>query len=779
MRERATDAEIVYHLDEFLWEEEGLEFRVAERCFQSMVNSLDTRNKLTVMDSIINELPVSNDRTDSFTRLMALHWIFFGGLADHRSVFDVIANIRDTYCPEYNRKRLINKLTSQLYGLILFVESNQIDFVRDTFRMTLSRQSSAVSSNSGQFEPSILSSKIRICLNLLYLSILIDQHENWLQETVEQIQLHEVLITALRIHADNIIPIRKVVLFILKLLSLFARDSVIHIPNNTPGLLECSSTSPLSTLLGFVPQLSGPKLPDFRAFIALTLHQNSLMNWAPADGARSRPAAIEQAIQICDLNMIRFIESYRFSDPEIQLLRSDPSLLPAFQLYVQLTAERRVGRAGTTLLKPSKITSRFSVPELTKHMLSNYQITAANNDNSSDESDQDLPNLPLFHQAYLSSHSWLAPPGREEELIEAIAEAAVPIRSFSEPLIEVDAHNSSKSFEYIARIYNRATLQEILVVLLKLLLTSCRGATDPVLSPTNHSSFDLDRDHLLTVLERFEAGVSPPTHRESSMRRNYEIIACAITGILVLLLKLHPDESDFIQRTIVANNGCLVLLKQITSYPVDPIDIADMNAQSVFPELRSNKSWSMAIPPRLPTTLFRSLKALYILCKDSVPRIKKYLIHYKVAVVLKRFFNIPNVGILKMAYKLFKIQMRFLGKKWKFSHIKLLSCCYNATDLNFLDDWIVNDPDVMDIQGPADDLLNDSYLPTSPPHYEKKTIEIFNEHDYIEELRKLNFEKKEDTENFSIMYGDKPESFFGCKSLKSYQDWLLSTLGTH
>jgi hypothetical protein len=156
------------------------------------------------------------------------------------------------------------------------------------------------------------------------------------------------------------------------------------------------------------------------------------------------------------------------------------------------------------------------------------------------------------------------------------------------------------------------------------------------------------------------------------------------------------------------------------------------------------------------------------LCKHNVSRIKKYLVHYKVAVVLKRFFACPNVALLAIAYKLFKIQMRFLGRKWKVMHIKLISCCYNATSLELMDDWLTNDPDVADMAGPVDDLLNDSLLPP--------TTSDWDINEYLEALRKINFENSSEIQSFCDKFGEERDYFFGCKSVRTYKDWLRFTI---
>jgi hypothetical protein len=782
MRVEATNVELTYLIDEFLWEEEIVELGVASKCFDSIKSVIGSEDETAIGKWILDALPSSSDRTDSFTMILALEYIFLGPIAGNTSVIDAVGTIRTKSIVQDVSNSMFEKLCAQLSSLIAYVGTNQVSLTRDTSRISLLRQVSTVSSTSSQYEPSILSSKIRVCLNMLYVFVILHQHEDRLLALIQKTGLHETLLQALRSHVDNVIPIRKVVVFIFKLLSFHGQETELSLPSNTPSLAGGSSaSSPLTVLMNFVPLLSLPKLSDFRSFIALSVHANSLVNWVSPDGVRPRPSAIEEGIEISKAHMRAFIESYHFHEAEIELLKTDPSLLTAFQEYLALVSEGRVKKFRSNLLKPStkksEANDRFALPELAKHMIANYQISAG----ISSESDASESDIPVVHDAFQSCQSWLGRGASEQELIDAIAEAAVPLpinyrNSVSTARTRLVPSNQTV---FLNKVYEPAVLTECLVILLKILLSSCRGAVDPVLSPTNHPSFDLDRDHLLTMLERFEMVSPPSTPRDCCLRRNYEIISCAVAGILLLLLKLHTEQSELVQRTIVSNNGCLVLLKLITSYP--NTEMVPGTVSSIFSEFRDNKSWSFAIPQRLPNALYRSLKSLYILCKNNVPRIKKYLIHYKVAVVLKRFFAFPNVAILKIAYKLFKIQMRFLGKKWKILHIKLLSCCYNATNLEIIDDWIVNDPEIADVQGPSDDLLNDSHMMWSPERFsvkKKPAIPEFDMPAYIEALNKLNFEKKEDIVGFCQRFSEPMESFFGSRAITNFSDWLAYTVGS-
>jgi len=164
------------------------------------------------------------------------------------------------------------------------------------------------------------------------------------------------------------------------------------------------------------------------------------------------------------------------------------------------------------------------------------------------------------------------------------------------------------------------------------------------------------------------------------------------------------------------------------------------------------------------------MKTLYALTKNNPARIKKFLVHYKLAVILKRFFRCPNLAVQKIAYKLFKKQIRYLGKKWKFLHTKLISNCFAMTPTEILDDWLVNDPpDGAAVPtDPVDDILNDSVIP--PPNHPEP--EDYAE--YIHALGTLNFENVKEIEEFQKKFPYYDEFFFG---YKNYRDYLNRILG--
>lgn len=769
MEKPLSNIEVLYSLDEFLWEEELLELQIGSSGDSAgdigvSKSRLDVP-RLAELFSRDGELNISHH-----SLLLALNSSIFGPSMLPGAVEDIGRSVRAQVESCSSPFVLVTKLLDRLRYLVAYVSTNQLMLNRDTSRISLRRQGSSVSSSSSQLEPSVISCEMRLCLNLLYAIVLVKQHETSFLDFTDSSGLHEALLEALKLFSDTTIPIRKVVLFLFKLLSLRAPDSLVHLPSNS-AFIDVSSMSPAATLMHSIPFLSLPALSDFRSFVALALHQNTLKQWTAPSGVRRRPPAVDEGIEICEKHLREFVGSYRFHEAEVEVLRHNEALTNALTICTEMRRNGQMGQERKNLLKPT-FASRFSIPQLAHHVIANYQLESLASRGEDESSTEDeLPHLPLVHEAYQSCHCWLSSECSQDAIIEAIADAAVPLPPGSVMRLEQTAAargSTQPGTTTTGNIYyTQPFLNDAIVVLLKLLLAACRGAADPLMSPTNHPLFDLDRDHLLAVLER--ADIALPRTDDSFRRRNFEIICNAISGILLLLLKQHVSESEFIQRKIVANNGCLVLLKIITSFPTETDGFFSPKFDSIFPALKANKSYALAMPARLPTTLFRSLKCLYILCKHNVSRIKKYLVHYKVAVVLKRFFACPNVALLAVAYKLFKIQMRYLGRKWKIMHIKLISCCYNATSLDMVDDWLLNDPDVADTSGPGDEVLNDSQFP--PPSTEWDMTE------YIETLRRINFENSSEIQSFCDKFGESRETFFGSKCVQTYSEWKRFHVG--
>ena len=753
-----------------------------------MAERFGTTDSDRMARTILEQLACAGDFKHGYSLLMALQHIAFGRSSIPATLPEFADRIREGMRTLYAAGMLVPTLVARLQRLVVYVSTSQMTLHRDTSTQSLLRKSSS-GLLGGSYEVSQISGEMRICLNLLHLCVILHQHESTFVESLESTKLHLTLLSALKLHADSTMPVRKVILLLFKLLQLHASDSDIYLPSNStsldaaPATPDATSGSPMVTLVNSIPFLSVPALSDFRSFVALGLHQHSLINWTPPSGGpMPRPAAIDEAIDLIDGYLTRFMETYRFHAAELDFMKHSEFLTNVLALHAKLVVSGQIPKCTRSNLLRVPRSSRFSIAEVARNMIANYHLVRGSREpeveSSADESSagegspkgsSSLPYLPLVHEAYQSCHSWMTDESNQDEVIEAIAEAAVVPPPTLEGPQDTMGEEDVECGTLLDKIYPFPHLREAIVTLLKILLSSCRGSIDPLASPTNHPSFDLDRDHLLTLLDSKPVLVS----KEAGIRRNFEIISSAISGILLLLLKLHKSQSSAIQQTIVANNGCLVLLKIITSYPADEGTVGS-HMDSVFPFLKDNASWNLAVPARLPTTLFRSLKALYVVCKHSPSRIKKFLVHYKLAVVLKRFFALPNVAILKVAYQLFKIQIRYLNRKWRLMHIKLISCCYHATSLDPVDDWLVHDPDLQtndnSMTATGEDVLNDSVCS------ETGDGQIFDPEEYARALSLINFEREDEVAAFCAKFKCDRSEFFG-KGITNYRHWLEIGIG--
>merc|ERR1712151_354342 len=97
------------------------------------------------------------------------------------------------------------------------------------------------------------------------------------------------------------------------------------------------------------------------------------------------------------------------------------------------------------------------------------------------------------------------------------------------------------------------------------------------------------------------------------------------------------------------------------------------------------------IPSWTACATLRLVEALYLLCKDSPERVRKYLIHYKAPFILKRLHRIENQQVQSLVLKLLKKQVRYLPRKWKQANMKAISAIYSLVQMPPLEDWLLNE----------------------------------------------------------------------------------------
>jgi hypothetical protein len=120
--------------------------------------------------------------------------------------------------------------------------------------------------------------------------------------------------------------------------------------------------------------------------------------------------------------------------------------------------------------------------------------------------------------------------------------------------------------------------------------------------------------------------------------------------------------------------------------------------------------------------------------------------------------------------------MRYLNKKWKMMHIKLVSNCFAVTQTDVMDDWLTNDPDILPNHPPEidspEDVLNDSTVSRCSPQVPPTAVsgDLVQ---YEKALISLDFTNGSQVEEFCRKFS---ESNFFCGS-KNFDDFLMRNIG--
>ncbi|CEP13935.1 hypothetical protein [Parasitella parasitica] len=234
-------------------------------------------------------------------------------------------------------------------------------------------------------------------------------------------------------------------------------------------------------------------------------------------------------------------------------------------------------------------------------------------------------------------------------------------------------------------------LQNVIVVLLKLLLTSVSPNT------ANHSS-----DNERNGKETFESSgdiVTLEDLEEADIKRNREIYSKAISGLLLLLLKWskssHVLKYEYISQ-LLADSGCMLLilkmigLQEVTEMVSARTDVPyycffDYNINRAV--IENKKEENLYTNRRNMYCSINHLRILQMLTKHKSHRIM-LLVQYKSAAILKRLLKIAHPTLEQYVLKLFKSQVPFLGRKWKSQNMKIISAIYLNCKTVLQDDWI-------------------------------------------------------------------------------------------
>ncbi|KAF9120257.1 Factor arrest protein 11 [Mortierella sp. 14UC] len=201
--------------------------------------------------------------------------------------------------------------------------------------------------------------------------------------------------------------------------------------------------------------------------------------------------------------------------------------------------------------------------------------------------------------------------------------------------------------------------------------------------------------------------------------REHEIMAKAVSSILLLQLQhfkiYHVLAFNYVCQLLVDSN-CLLLLLKIFGNAENPGNIHTKNeveeynffkTSQIFRQTRSErdpeKAWlatlknaAADIGDPIPAnyicrrnmfSIINLLRVLQKLTKHKTHRIL-LLVQYKSSAILKRLLKVNHADLQKYVYKALKSQVPFLGRKWRSSHMKVITGIYVFCRSNLRDDWI-------------------------------------------------------------------------------------------
>ncbi|KAG0361878.1 Factor arrest protein 11 [Gamsiella multidivaricata] len=201
--------------------------------------------------------------------------------------------------------------------------------------------------------------------------------------------------------------------------------------------------------------------------------------------------------------------------------------------------------------------------------------------------------------------------------------------------------------------------------------------------------------------------------------RKHEIMAKAVSSILLLQLQhfkiYHVLAFNYVCQLLVDSN-CLLLLLKIFGNAENPgnihtkNEIEEYNFFKTCSILRTTRSEANPEQARLAVlngavadlgdplpanyvcrrnmfAIINLLRVLQKLTKHKTHRIL-LLVQYKSSAILKRLLKINHPDLQKYVYKALKSQVPFLGRKWRSSHMKVITGIYIYCRSNLRDDWI-------------------------------------------------------------------------------------------
>ena len=680
--------DFLYKLDEFLW---ALE---VEELITFGLNQSVPFDDITDELNCWLELSASDDPDQRTVGLSGLVFAMFGRPTDSRSLLSSESSLR--LSREMASKLLLN-FSFERWLMVLEV------LIDNTIRAIEAR-----SSGGPQIAEAQLSRDFRCWFNVTYICILHGRYSqrDLLLEGVfgssddfevgisrstlkkpiprKKLTFGALLIDTLRLSPEaSFLPARKILLTLHAIVSLGAPapekllfpDADRAVPTGSAG----EDVSPCD-LLEHYP-LSHPKLKDFRSCVSLAKQMHTLINRFVG----RRPAPVKEALGILKNYISKFFEEYALHPCEIEYLKNEQTMHEGLQIYAECLSAGRVSYRKSLIPKNPE-SRRFEEQSIAKHIGFNWRLLKQAGVVIDEECDA------TSEDGESDSDSVAHETSTFKKILEMDFDEDISIDKILISLESWKTFDESFQFSGDSRLGLNTMfgpyLRDCVILLLRMLLTTCRHSNDY----PNTITIDNDRALLHSLLSGRIIISS-----ESETRRNADIISSTVLGIFVQILYCAgiegPRVNAHVCQLIANSNGCLVLLKFLNgtedgganfigsnhSVPILPIHYLQNSGIS-------DPVFLAAFPSPKSAAVLRALVALRLICKDSPERIRKYLLAFKSALILKRIFRIPSYRIQRSAFKLFRMQIKYFSKKTKNQHMRAIAAAYTTTVSDPLDD---------------------------------------------------------------------------------------------
>jgi len=184
--------------------------------------------------------------------------------------------------------------------------------------------------------------------------------------------------------------------------------------------------------------------------------------------------------------------------------------------------------------------------------------------------------------------------------------------------------------------------------------------------------------------------------------RHESIIIKAISAILLLLLKHfkinHVYQFEYVSQQLMFAN-CIPLILKFLSQDISHYIIKSRSSISVVdfpacvvgepPELTADAIQLSSYQPYCWRNMFSCINLLRVLNKLTKWKHSRImmLVVFKSSQTLLKALNVRHPMFQLYALKLLKVQLKFLGRQWKKTNMKLISPIYQKVRHRLTDDW--------------------------------------------------------------------------------------------